>query len=544
MSAETAPPLLNEQTLVNDRLTTLEQELAAGTYDHEPVQFFAAAELEVQFGNMPEWQPFFQDSSRDDALREANIYIPERSITPLTPEEQTVKLEDVKEQARQMIGALQPQNVDEQLLQEEWLGQVEVFNYSDAINFLLYKEFSEPTLGNTAVPHDASRDQLQTYGAERGWLEFRFGTGALQTGYYDNPGITEMRFTPCSPTELVRREQMVSERMVQLATEFGAVVVFGGRHINLSAYREDAKGQWQSVLGTAEDSAASTLGVVAGVTQAIEEGAWLHEASTAKQANFQNVLPDRFHISSRGRDTIRIKRNYLELREQSLMNDTAHGLLLLMAGTAEGLEKGWGALAQEVQGIPTPRREVVPRPTEDFVKGWHLPILRTLENSSQNEQGGFTAEPHYWDKDTVLKVARSLLGEELTKDMDTMQAYAFNAVIFGALRAGKDGRLFCTPESLRSAMEHMEIESLAPLVEPYVVQSGDALASVVNQKVQTIKIEGQQTLIGGNPHYEGLSPEQTQWRLENSNVFRRMYGERSGAYAAALAVRVASSSDQ
>lgn len=545
MSRETAPPFLDEQTLVNDRLIILEQELAAGTYDHEPIQFFAATELEVGFLYSPQFRPLLHDSAHDETLKRANILIPDRAVTVLSHEEQLTKIRSVKEEALQMIGALQPQNIDEQLLQQEWQGQVENFNYSDALNFLLYKEFSKPTLGNTTVPQDASPDQLQAYGAEQDWLEFRFGTGMLQTGYYDNPGTSELRFTPCTPTELVRREQIITERMVQLATEFGVVVAIGGRHINLSAYREDAGGQWQSVLGTAESSTASTLAAAAGITQAIEEGAWLHEASTAEQANFQNVLPDRFHITSRGRDTIRVKRNYLELREQNLIGDTAHGLLLLMAGTAEGLEKGWGTLAQEVRGVPVPRRELLLRLTEDFVKEQHLPILRALENSHQNEHGGLTVESHFWDdEDTVLKLTHALLGDEFTKNMDIMQAYAFNEAIFGALRIGEDGSLYCTPESLRASMQHMKMNSLVPFVEPFVTQSGEALAGVVNDKARTIKISGRQTLIRGNPHYEGRTPEQTRERLKNSNVFNRMYGERSGMYAAALAVRAASSSNR
>jgi hypothetical protein len=549
MSPEAAPPqLLDERTLVTARLADLEHELAAGSYDHPPVQFRAATELEVGITTEPEWERAIQDSSYDGALHAAKVFIPDRSITPLSPEARAAKLEEVKTDARHTISALQPQNIDEQLRQKEWLGQIDSFSYPEAINYLVYKEFSQPALGDTAVPTDASLEQIDAYSAERGWVEFRFGTGELQSGYYDNPGTSELRLTPCSPSEQARREQIITDRMVQLATEFGAVVGLGGRHLNISAYREDSKGEWQSVLGTAEESAATTLAALAGITQAIEDGAFLHEASTTKSINFQNMSPDRYHIASRARVSMRVKHNYLELREQSFMSDPAHGLLLLMAGTAEGLEKGWGALAQEIHGIPVPRDEIVPRPSAGFVKEIHLPILRALENSNLNEQGGFTTELHFWDAEEVPKVAQALLGEGLTKDMDLMQALGLNGVILGALRTDKENRLYCTAESLLASMQHMEHDelmgSVVPLVRHFIVEGGDSVAALVNMKVGTIKIEGQQRFIRGNPRYEGLDPVQTRHRLEKSDVFNRMYGKQSGAYAANLAVRAAAYIDQ
>lgn len=67
-------------------------------------------------------------------------------------------------------------------------------------------------------------------------LEYVFDSGAVGTGYYDNPNVAEMRIKQCSPSLAVQRHQQMIVALSQAAYDYGIGLSFSPNpHIHMSA---------------------------------------------------------------------------------------------------------------------------------------------------------------------------------------------------------------------------------------------------------------------------------------------------------------------
>ena len=139
-----------------------------------------------------------------------------------------------REDASAMLNTLVPTSDEEADRLALWRSQVSEFTIGDAANFRVYEKLSEPTLSYKQPTVGMTRSQTEA--VSPGEVEFRFGPGILQEGYYDKPGVSELRLSPRSDTLYPARRKMLREVVGAVAAQHGLVVVAGTEHINMSAY--------------------------------------------------------------------------------------------------------------------------------------------------------------------------------------------------------------------------------------------------------------------------------------------------------------------
>lgn len=386
-----------ENDLFHDRLQHVQAEAMQGRV---PTKFMAALEIEMyiaahaETGERIAHTPFFssllQRGPQDEPAREwcekYSFVQPDQEMLQiqLFPEEQDDYEARIRDEARAYVAALPAATAEEAAKREEWLANIDTFTTSDLINFKIYQEFSQPTLGKTAPPVGGSYREMEVDGDRKGWLEFRFGNGTLQSGYYDNPTVTEMRLTPCPPEVLVEREEIIRKRVLALTTQFNGMVLDGGTHINLSAYQYDARTmEWEPVINQAHPG--KMLDAVSGLSAAIEDGATLTEKLADRRSFYGPTGGMRSWEVSPYRDSIRVKEDYVELRDASMKATTAHGLLWMMAGMMEGFESGSQALQERGHHVATFVSRLVPETTHRYDKRYDLQLLRAIEQSKATD---------------------------------------------------------------------------------------------------------------------------------------------------------------
>ena len=529
------PEIIDEEALWHERLAAVEEYAASGTEDWEPVHFLAGVEREFSISNSPQAvvvaKASFSDAVIASKLRGQHITVPQTEIHEMSEEESADKLAAVKAEAQDFVKSMHANNQTELDKQIDWLASIDKFTITDAVNFQLYKEFSLPTLDKTAVPQGANYQQMEQYAETHGWLEFRFGNGELQTGYYDNPGVCEMRLTPCPPTEMAERERIIEGRMGQLAGEFGAVVMLANKHINISAYREGANGVSEPILGSDQSQLAATLHALAGVEAAVEDGVWLSERQAGNVFNYYESVSEqlsRFTVSSQRRNVaLRINPDRLELRSQDVMETTEQGMLWLMAGVTHGLRKGWGELAAEGYRAPEVVRSHEVHRTELFDKQKHLQIQRALQNSQESPEGRFELS-HSYNVERAEQIASSLLGAEIYKG-NKPGSYVMSSIAINSLRADNNGVLHCDARDLRAAYEALPQELQAEVLILDSDKRYQQIAALIDNNVKSVSIGYRQRIETDMP-FVGKPPAARAVQMKQSEVMKLAYGGRTDDY--------------
>lgn len=120
-------------------------------------------------------------------------------------------------QARQLayeqVDALQPSDAIEAERKQAWLSQIDELTLEELVTFTVYSALARPTLDYK------TRRVAELIGAsdsDEHTVEYRFGNGKLQDGYYDI--IPEVRTLPTTPTIAIRRRH----RLI--------AILFLGRH--------------------------------------------------------------------------------------------------------------------------------------------------------------------------------------------------------------------------------------------------------------------------------------------------------------------------
>jgi len=532
------------EELYRARLATLETEAAHGLYG-EPLRFLGAMEQEASITEVStEFVTALQTGTHDrEALEEAqrkyNLRLPEdiTQLQPLTEEGREVLLQQYRTEARAYVAAIPAHDPVEEARRTQWLAEIDDFNTADIVNFRLYKEFSTPTLGPTAVPEGASYDEVLAYTAERGSIEFRFGKENLQRGWYDNDKMAEYRTTPCPPLEQAAREAIIHRRFIEIAAEHGAILTGGGRHISLSVYTADPEQlepTWKPMVGWRAGREEATMAAVSGLSAAIEDGAWIGEGLAADPItflNFSQLRSTEYDIAADRHTLIRLHGDYVELRDGDARTheSTAHGLLWLMAGVCYGTSRGVQRLRDARYTVATLAPTPVVHPTPHYRKAVDVQLRRAVESSQLNEHGGLTIkESHLATRGKEL--AQAVLGPLAPSEGDKHTIPDFGRALGAAIHVASDGRLtFDRKDYLeKHAMIMHRRQSPEPgfmqLASPAVL---DAIETYINRDRFRVKL-GQ--AVSCTARYARLDPRvrQTLWHV--SPVVAVMYGDMADRY--------------
>lgn len=460
IEAQPMSPEAQERELFESRLPELQQELADGVHGGEPLYFLGGLEIEIHMIQPAEsyGKVFANDANmgvvRDELTQNHATFLQPSDdiLTVLRNTESTIRYESLRDEAFATVDALQPTNRAEAEKKQRWLRNIDTFTKVDFVNFLLYQEFSTPTLADAAPPKGASYDSLVAASEHHEqWLEFRFGNGILQDGYYDNPGMVELRLAPCPPDELVAREKVIKERLIAIAAEHNIVCGDGNTHINVSMYQDQA-GELKPVIGTQPERRDATLNVVSGLSAGIEQGAWMFDATVRDRFALGPVSAKKAYSIGQERVSIRLQDDLVELRDPRLKATTAHGLLWIMAAMSVGHQKGAAELAKNHNVAQEAYKFMAVR-TSRFDKKIDLQLQRTIEEAEAASPTGLKKAFNYqrsgklmasiFGEGAIDPAAASLIDMSLVESLtfDEVGQISFNPANFGQTYAGAESTL-------------------------------------------------------------------------------------------------------
>ena len=448
-----------------------------------------------------------RDYERNLVLNPENIDIDELDNTEL--------IEEFKQYATAFVGRLSAKSPSEEAKKADWLNQIPSFGVREMINFLLYEEFSRPTLEDVKPPVGGTLEQLDAYSEAQGWLEFRFGNGTLQTGYYDNDGMCEMRLAPCSPSEQVRRKLIIQERLVELANEFGVLIRTGAdhEHVNLSTYSKTSTGEFVPIVGLDEQRRPKTLAITAGISKAYAAGLLLHP-SIMKQDVYFTPYGDSMEFSS-VRKTVRLMGDVVELRGKFGQADQA--VNMLVAGAIDGLHEGYDRIKSE--GIEVPEEATVQRVHRqpDFDKEKDLQIQRAFENATFKE-GEFDFN--------ALNAYNFLRADEITQSLlgnSTQGSAILNSFIISSVEVGREGTPHINPATLQQTFNELP-ESFQQEIQEITGTDFREIAARVNPRLEKVRLEAV-TTIAGKAKYGVNGRAAAMERLRNSPIAHLTLGD-------------------
>ncbi|HSX16163.1 MAG TPA: hypothetical protein VLF40_05200 [Candidatus Saccharimonadales bacterium] len=511
-----------ELALAARRVAGLQAEAAAGAFG-EPLHFLTARELETiaSIGILPVFGSLMLRADSD--------------VQPLPEDRREARMAELRLEAKAYISALEPKNGQEAAKRQAWLAEIDRFSAADLVNFQLYREFSTPTLGDTKPPVDAPYGEMLAYSEAMGWLEFRFGQGILQEGYYDGgDSVCELRLTPCLPSELRDREAKVLLRLYELGRELDVEFVVPYAHLSLGIYAETGEtggaAEAVPVIGLDEAHEERTLDVVSGIGAAIEDAVFMR-AGQARHRRTYGAQPamSQPRITTHRTD-VRIHKNYLELRANTKLNaGTDHGLLWMMAAAGVGMQLGRGALAEQGHTVATVGPSLRIEPTATYAKERDIELHRAIEDLRVCPDGQLDVWPSYLSERGMRLTER--LTDFTFPNRETPKIFA--AIFLHSLSLGEAGQLQFKREVYHLLLTRFQQATpdfdLAALHDDAVV---DRLEAYISQDV--LRAHVAQT-IGVNPAYPGLTPEGRYERWVASPFMRAAYGADTECYAGHLA---------
>jgi hypothetical protein len=162
----------------------------------------------------------------------------------------------------------------------------------------------------------------------QGVIEYRFGTGTNQSGYYDNPCVCEITMHPVTPLQAALNYNLMVSFLAQHAEGAGFTLKMLGNHLNFSVNRRWGGG-YQSVFGGQKESELQIQEkMIAGICRAHQEG----------QPLFMQLLQGSCGVGTDRANSFRVCRNRMELRLSDRQPLFLPNLMLLtMAGAEAGL---------------------------------------------------------------------------------------------------------------------------------------------------------------------------------------------------------------
>jgi len=286
-------------------------------------------------------------------------------------EEQVAALESSRTMIASELSLLAPKDEAQAQRKADWLQQIPHLTTPELINYHIYRRLSVPTLDapNTAM-YLRAEDSPETT------LEFVFGNGLYQTGYYDNPGSFEMRTQAAKPTiamERIRRAITVAE---ETCNAFGAQFHYSNDQTNFSVWTRDDAGSLRPLHSLdnpegQEIARKATAGMLLGLRDGM---AALHPATTftsSKNRELQiKAAPERG-------GTLRVVPGRFEQRRGVGAEKHVLGALVLLSGFAHGVTNP--ALDT---GFVSKERQHLFVPGEGYDKVRDLYLLRALQESN------------------------------------------------------------------------------------------------------------------------------------------------------------------
>lgn len=147
-------------------------------------------------------------------------------------------LEDVtRRQAYSQISALQPRSDEEAERKTAWLEQIDALTRPELVMFIAHNHLAQPTLS----PGPGNLQEAFGNTDPQNVIEYRFGKGKYQTGYYDNE--PEIRTMPAPPALALERRRRAIMTYQVLAAQHGMEVFFGSDDTNASFWRDTPDGR-------------------------------------------------------------------------------------------------------------------------------------------------------------------------------------------------------------------------------------------------------------------------------------------------------------
>lgn len=393
---------------------------------------------------------------------------------------------DMSEDAHQVLEAsrdsmvlelslLAPKNEEQAARKARWLEQIPELTPAELINYQIYRRLSAATLDSpeTKMYFEADDSPETT-------LEFVFGNGLYQTGYYDNPGVFEMRTQAARPAIAAERRKRALAVGREVAEEFGAEFYHldEGTHTNFSVWvPEQGKLQPLHTLDNQEGHEAARKGA-AGIICAIKDSLpvimppydyspgktdrWSFHAHHAREG-FLRVVPDHFE------QRLSVREQYHDLNVLALMSGFAHGVNNEVDDD-RFVRVDYGTLLTAGDG---------------YDKSRDLYLLRSLQQSLQQD-GSFLfpdkAELHEGRADGMLS---SLIGTEAHATDDV--SHVLRALI-SAITLTSGGVLEVNEEAFIRAVRDMS---------PYFVLNGTA-KDTIGERLRRIRVlPGSAMVMGG-----------------------------------------------
>lgn len=433
----------------------------------------------------------------------------------------TELVDEFKAYAVDFIKRLPASGPEEESKRAKWIDEAPNFGIQEVINFLIYEEFSRPTLSDVTSLSEDTVEALDRYTETQGWLEFRFGTGKLQTGYYDNEGMSEVRMAPCAPSEAIRRKQIIDRRIAEIASQFGALVqsTSNHEHINLSVHRKNPDGSYSSLIGQDPEDHEATLDIAAGIAASFQDGVWLNQKDMKWDYKFNSKHGGERLTFSPNRRSVRIVNGRLELR--STFHQADQALNWLVSGTIVGLQHGKEELAQDGYQTPEITNRYRVHRTQEFDKQTHLEVQRAFENSqvvADGDEEVFNLSSGY-NMINGEGISKALTGsEEAFYGCDI-----FNDIIMRCIRIGQDGTPEVKADILKRVYDELE-ERQRGFIDNYTDNHDlDELTKKINGNLQTVGLEPT-SVIAGEVKYAVDGSSRAIDRLSHSASGQLAYG--------------------
>jgi len=523
----------DEQSLFTERLHSLEAEAAAGQYaGGESVRFLASSEIEFELATPAAIEASWQ--GKEEAwLREQRTRIyPVDNPVHHGPNKEVQQAAILR--AVEFLTAFVPQTTEERARQIQWLNNLWDFDARHIVNFCLYEEFSRPMFGDPAPAPGLPYNDMATRSSDEDpttWLEFRFGTLPYQEGYEDNPGVSEIRLTPCPPAEAARRRAIIMERAASIADEQGFLMCNISEHLNVGIYITDEQGVGRPVISRSLGAVNQTLDAVSGIGAAFQDGLWLGSRAVEQPVLFREGVIDNLGIGPT-RTKLRIVEDHVELRHDNLFRNFEHGLAWVMAGALEGLEQGGHNLAAAGYEVPDIRPLMRVERDETFQKRTDVHIQRALERSVINEDGWMILDPGYADR-RFTQITAALL--QIPEVVPVPEADVLPEFVIASIEVAPDGQLACSAERMRLLYEaRVEDDSRADLAR--YAADFDTFAAQMTGRFRCIRVREVES-IQGVATWRARSPEATGQALAHSRIGSIMLGGYQQAYAAWIADR-------
>lgn len=521
----------DEKTLFTERIAVLEREAAEGKYTNgEPVDILVGLEVESQF---------MDDGTQIHTLDERALQMtldlrkiarkvvrPEGQVTKPTPEELERMIEEGRMAAKEFVATFPAHTDEERIKRLDWFRAIDSFGPKELIHFELYQEFSTPMVGIPVVPPDAPYEEVVQYGKDRGWVEFRWGPEAGQVGWEDTVGISEMRLSPCPPTEAARRKNIVMQRFGNIAAKWGMGVIDLGLHPNVSVYQRNEAGENMPILGVGQDKREQTQDALAGMSAGITDGTWL-DTNAAQQPELFDAIDHTFRFTtSHTRTSIRVHTDRLELRDVTLIGSVEQGIVWSMGGVLAGLQTGHRTLAAAGYEVPQVVQTHRVLREDTFDKKNHVDIQRAIEQSKGSEDGGFILD-HSHNLQFAADTAKSFVGIDVSPNT----AYVLNDLILRSMRVDEDG----TPRVPLDVLQ----ANFADMPDLFKEQIGwmEELLGTVSRLAESsashVRVVPTEVISGGGA-YRTVSPAEREQQLLNSPVARLTYGDGLPGFAAGI----------